>query len=345
MKRVRLKNPTVVHASAPARIDLAGGTLDIWPLSQIVPGALTINVAVRLRAHADVRSLDAPRVEILSDDRGARVTANLPLRDRDIRGVLSWPMRLVHAFAPGRGLRLTCRAEAPAGAGLGGSSTLGIAIAAALARATGRRMDRKELARRVMNLETRQLGVPTGDQDYLAAAFGGLNAWHSSTDGRLREEIEIPVGLEDRLVLAYTGAPRNSGFSNWDMFRRFVDGERDTVRLMRRIARIAGRMRDALIDQDLDRVGRLLGEEGRLRLGLAPSVSTPRIEEASVAAKRAGALGVKVCGAGGGGCLVAFTREGKAEEVGRAVERAGAHVLHTPISRSGLAVRASISEQ
>ena len=147
------------------------------------------------------------------------------------------------------------------------------------------------------------------------------------------------------MVLAYTGTPRNSGYSNWDMFRRFIEGDNDTVRLMRRIASIAGRMRDALVDGDLDEVGRLLGEEGRLRSGLAPSVSTPRIETVSTAARRAGALGVKVCGAGGGGCVVAFARDGATKDVARAIERAGAHVLRAPIARSGLSVRASLSER
>lgn len=334
-----------VHASAPARIDLAGGTLDIWPLSVLVPDALTVHVAIDLRAHAEVRPIRGRRLVVVSQDRGSRVERDLPLDGRAARGALSWPLRLAAAWAPSRGLELTCRAEAPAGAGLGGSSTLGVAIGAALVRAigVGGRISKDALLRRVMNLETRELGVPTGSQDYLAALHGGLLAWHHTPDGRVRERLAIPDGLDDRLVLAYTGRPRNSGFSNWDMFRRFVEGERRTVRDLHRIARIARDLRDALAAGDLDGAGVLVGEEGRLRNALAPSVETAELREAARAARRHGALGVKVCGAGGGGCLVAFAADGRGPDVAAAFEREGARVLATRIARRGLVVRGSLS--
>ena len=332
-----------VRASAPARIDLAGGTLDIWPLAVLVPGAMTVNLAVELRAHAEIRPLRGRRVEIVSEDRGARVERGLPLAPGDLHGPLSWLLRLVQAFDPQRGLRLTCRAEAPAGAGLGGSSTLGIAVGAALARVTGVRLTKDALVRRVMNLETRELGVPTGNQDYLAALHGGLHAWSQTADGLMRERIAIPSGLERRLVVAYTGKPRASGFSNWEMFRRFVEGDRRTVKQMHEIASIAGDLRNALAAGELDHAGGLVGDEGRLRYRLAPSVKTPELAAVGAAAFRAGALGVKVCGAGGGGCLLAFAREGGGPELARAMEQAGAQVLSTPIARRGLVVRESLS--
>ena len=141
-------------------------------------------------------------------------------------------------------------------------------------------------------------------------------------------------------MLAYTGKPRHSGFSNWDMFRRFVDGERTTVRRMQAIARVARELADALRQGELDVAGRLLGEEGRLRYRLAPSVATPELLRAGRAASRAGALGVKVCGAGGGGCFVAFAGEGRTESVARAIASAGATVLPTRIARRGVRVEA-----
>ena len=170
-----------------------------------------------------------------------------------------------------------------------------------------------------MNHEAALLGVPTGNQDYLAAVHGGLSAYHHEPDGTRRERLPLAVGLEQRLVLAYTGQPRHSGFSNWDMFRRFVDGERVTVSRMESIARIARELVDALRAGDLETTGRLIGEEGRLRYRLAPSVGTRALLAADRAARRAGALGVKVCGAGGGGCLVAFAREGRTAEVACAI--------------------------
>jgi D-glycero-alpha-D-manno-heptose-7-phosphate kinase len=327
-----------VAASAPTRVDLAGGTLDIWPLSVLVPGAMTVNLAVELRAHAAIEARSDRRVEVVSADRRARATRRLPLRERDCTGPLALLVRLCAAFAPDTGLTLRTRAEAPAGAGLGGSSALGIAVGAALARFTGERLGKEALLRRVMNLETVQLGVPTGSQDYLAALYGGLSAWHHRPDGTERERLELPPGLASRLVLAYTGQPRHSGFSNWDMFRRTVDRERTTVSRMEEIARIARELREALAAGDLDLAGRLVGEEGRLRDRLAPSVSTPLLRAASAGARRAGALGVKVCGAGGGGCLVAFSAAGREAAVARALTEAGATVLAATPSRRGLVV-------
>jgi D-glycero-alpha-D-manno-heptose-7-phosphate kinase len=332
-------SPRRVSASAPSRIDLAGGTLDIWPLSVLVPGALTVNVAVELRARVTVEARDDDRVRVLSRDRRRRADRRLPLDPHGVDGPLALLLRLVAAFDPSSGLSVESRAAAPAGAGLGGSSTLGVAAAAALARFTGARLGREPLLRRVMNLETMELGVPTGDQDYRAALHGGLAAYRYGPDGTLREPLPLSEELNRRLVLAYTGQPRSSGFSNWEMYRRFVEGEKRTVRNLQAIARIAGEMADALGQGRLDDAGRLLGEEGKLRYRLAPSVATPALLRADRAALRAGALGTKVCGAGGGGCLVAFAAAGRGEDVGRAMAGAGATLLDAPVARAGVRVR------
>jgi D-glycero-alpha-D-manno-heptose-7-phosphate kinase len=192
-----------------------------------------------------------------------------------------------------------------------------------------------------MNLETREIGVPTGNQDYLAALWGGLAAYRHTEDGVVRQALPHAMELEGRLVLAYTGQPRQSGFSNWDMFRRYVDAEPATTRRMHTIARLARSMRDALLVSDLDEAGRLLGEEGRLRNSLAPSVATAALGKADAAARRAGALGAKVCGAGGGGCLVAFARAGRQEDVARAIARSGATLLPVRVAKRGVAVSGS----
>jgi len=330
----------VVCGEAPARIDLAGGTLDIWPISALLSGAMTVNLAIELRARVSLSARGDGRARIVSRDRGRSVTRKLPLSVEDAHGPLALLLRLVAAFAPESGLNLTCVAEAPAGAGLGGSSTLAIATAAALARWNGERIGGERLLRRVMNHETALLGVPTGNQDYLAAIHGGLSAFHHEADGPRREKLPIPSGLEQRLVLAYTGQPRHSGFSNWEMFRRFVDGESRTVSRMQSIARISREMAQAFREGDLDAAGRLVGEEGKLRYRLAPAVGTPALLAADRAARKAGALGVKVCGAGGGGCLLAFAGQGRAPRVAEAIAATGAQVLPARIARRGLRVTA-----
>jgi len=326
-----------VVASCPTRIDLAGGTLDIWPLQVLVPDAVTVNLGVTLRAWAAIEPSTEARATFVSEDQGARWSSRLPLPSGAKR--LRLLVDLARTFPRDRGgFTLTTRAEAPAGAGLGGSSALAIAASAALDRFTGAGLSKHELLVRASNVEARILNVPTGNQDYLAALHGGLTAWHHTVDGTRKEVLPIPQGLESRLVLAYTGQPRGSGFSNWDMFRRFVDSEPPTVKRMQAIARIARDLREALVRGKLDDAGELLGEEGRLRVRLAPSVGTPALERASKAAARAGSLGVKVCGAGGGGCLVAFAAKGRREQVAAAMEGAGARVLDARIAKRGLVV-------
>ena len=197
-------------ASAPSRIDLAGGTLDLWPISVMVPDALTVNVAVELRARVELRSRADRKIRVISRDRRRRATRALPFRPHEADGPLALPLRLASSFDPPAGLTLTCRAAAPAGAGLGGSSTLSVAVASALDRHLDTRLGRERLLRRVLNVETQLLGVPTGDQDYRAAIWGGLAAYHYGPDGTTREPLPLPEGLERRLVLAYTGQPRDS---------------------------------------------------------------------------------------------------------------------------------------
>jgi D-glycero-alpha-D-manno-heptose-7-phosphate kinase len=338
-------SPHVISTSAPSRIDLAGGTLDIWPISVLVPDAVTVNLALELRATVTVTARDDRRVTIISRDRRRRSSRRLPLPEAPAPGPLSLLWRIVTSFDPPEGICVESEALAPAGAGLGGSSTLAIAAAAAMNRYTGAGLGRSALLRRVMNLEAAEIRVPTGNQDYLAALNGGLSAYHHEVDGTRREKLEIPEGLEERLVLAYTGEPRQSGFSNWEMFRRYVEGDRRATERMQEIGRIARELLVALRDGDLDRTGRLIGEEGRLRYGLASSVATPALKRADGAARRAGALGVKVCGAGGGGCLVAFAGKGRREAVARAIASTGARLLDARISRQGARVRQSIERR
>ncbi len=297
---------------------------------------MTVNLAIDLPARAEVTPRTDRRVEIVSADRGRRLVVELPVRAKDFKGPLSWLVRLAHAFAPDTPLRLSCRAEAPAGAGLGGSSALGIAVGAALAAATGESLSKPALLQRVMNLETREIGVPTGNQDYLAALWGGLAAYHHRADGVAREALPHAGRLATRLVLAYTGQPRQSGFSNWDMFRRYVEKDPVTTKRMHAIADLARSMRDALEAGDLDATGRLLGEEGRLRYSLAPSVATDALRAADRAARRAGALGAKVCGAGGGGCMVAFAKEGRRDAVAAAIAATGARVIQVRAAARGV---------
>jgi D-glycero-alpha-D-manno-heptose-7-phosphate kinase len=326
-----------ITASAPTRIDLAGGTIDIWPLYLFHPGAQTLNAAISLRAHAHIDPRDDDCVALVSIDTARDVV--LAPGDR-LRTDTTLPLlgRLAHHFGA-RGITLTTRGESPAGAGIAGSSALNIAVCGALAAWRGEAPDPAGLLQVAMNVEAQAIDVPTGAQDYRPALHGGVSAVELRVDGVHRVPLAVdPSALEARLVLAYTGASRNSGINNWDIFKRHIDGDRVVFDAFERIRDIAETMRLALEQHDWPGVGRALDAEWETRKQLAPGVTTPIIDDLIGRARAAGALAAKVCGAGGGGCLVCYVEPGGTAGVRAALAAGGARVLDFGIDGEGLRV-------
>jgi D-glycero-alpha-D-manno-heptose-7-phosphate kinase len=327
----------IVESLAPTRIDLAGGTIDIWPLYLLHPGASTVNVAIDLYARCRLET-GGSGYTIESRDTGARVHA-ATLEELAADRTLELLSRLVCEFRPGPGLTVTTECAAPPGSGLGGSSALGIAVAGALNELTGSKLPAEELRSVTTNVETQVIRVPAGLQDYYPALHGGVNALHFGTRGVRVEPLPAdPEEIERRLVLAYTGLPHFSGTNNWEIFKSHLDGSEAVVERIGRIGETAARMRSALVELDYDAAGRVLGEEWENRRALAPGVSTPMIEELMRVAGRAGAPTAKVCGAGGGGCVVFFCDYGRKHDVDRALRDAGGHVLDFHVDTRGLVV-------
>ncbi|MGD8375988.1 MAG: GHMP kinase [Acidobacteriota bacterium] len=316
----------IVEARAPTRIDLAGGTLDIPPLDVLVPGACTVNVAIDLLATARVEPVPGG-FEIVSVDRDLHLTCpDLDALRADARAPLL--TGLVAHLVPAGGVRLTTDCGSPAGAGLGGSSALAVAAGAALAGFAGTPLPEDRLLAVARDVETRVLGVPTGVQDYLAAIRGGALSITFGIGGPAMERLAADLeALQERTVLVYTGQPRSSGINNWEVTRRFVDGDREVGARLETIARQAGRAQRALLAGDLDELAAAVGAEWAARRELAPGVTTPRLEALFDAARRAGAVAAKVCGAGGGGCAVLLAPPGRRPAVEAAAREAGARVL------------------
>jgi D-glycero-alpha-D-manno-heptose-7-phosphate kinase len=326
-----------IDSSAPTRIDLAGGTLDIWPLYLFHEGAQTLNAAISLRARCSVSPRNDRRISITSDDTGMHVEAAhwSELRDNHDLKLLG---RLLHYFQAA-GLDLRTRSESPVGAGIAGSSALNIAVCGALARWSKRTLADAELLQIAMNIEAQVIDVPTGAQDYRPALYGGVSAVELDVDGVRRVALPVPPEeLERRLVLAYTGASRNSGINNWEMTKRHIDGDREVQSCFGKIRDIAIAMRSALEAHDWPEVGRFVDEEWQNRKRLAPGVTTAAIDAMLGAARTAGAWGGKVCGAGGGGCLFCIGEPETVPAIRRALESAGARVLDFRIERHGLTI-------
>lgn len=329
-----------ITASAPTRIDLAGGTIDIWPLYLFHHGAQTLNAAISLRAHVQLTPRDDEEIEIVSEDIARRVRARSAseLRDDDRLALLG---RLAYAFEA-KGLTMTTHGESPAGAGIAGSSALNVAVCGALARWTEATASPEELLETAKNVEAQAIKVPTGLQDYRPAMYGGISALELSAHGLKRVALGVdPLELSRRLVLCYTGAPRNSGTNNWEIMKRHIDGDRHVFDCFERIRDTAASMRDALERGDWDATGRALVDEWNNRKRLAPGVSTSQIDELIARAVSAGASGAKVCGAGGGGCVFCLAAPDKTAAVREALASGGGRLLDFQIETEGLRVDGS----
>ena len=324
-----------IDTSAPTRIDLAGGTLDIWPLYLFHPGAQTVNAAISLRAHARIETRDDSRIVIRSEDTDTTVEAD------DWRTLRTEPrlrlLSLLAHFFEASGITLTTSCLSPAGAGIAGSSALNVATCAALAKWKREHYEPEALLQLAMNIEAQAIGVPTGLQDYRPALYGGIAAIDLDVVGVRRVPLDVDLGeLQRRIVLCYTGEPRNSGTNNWEITKRHIDGDAHVFDCFERIRDTAAAMRDALVRADWDAVGRALFTEWENRKRLAPGVTTPLIDDLLQRAHAAGAVAGKACGAGGGGCLITYGAPEHQEAIRRALAEGGARLLDFQFERHGL---------
>ncbi len=333
-------NGRTITTQAPCRADLAGGTIDLWPLYLFHPGAVTLNFALNIQTTCRITPLASRQIRLRSlDTKREENFPNFEALRKTQRFRLPLAAKLIQFFAPREGFVIETNSESPAGAGISGSSALMIASTAALARFTERHLTLEQMRVIAQNVEAQVIRVPTGCQDYYPALYGGVNAIHLDIDGIYREDVPVSADeIESRFVLCYTGAPRQSGINNWQVFKSHIDGDRHVFRNFERIVVIARSMHQALLRGEWDEVVRLLREEWKLRRTNAPGITTPLIDKLIAVAGRHGGRAAKVCGAGGGGCVIFLVEKGTASRVATALGQNGGHVLPLQLAREGVRV-------
>jgi D-glycero-alpha-D-manno-heptose-7-phosphate kinase len=330
-----------ITSKAPCRVDLAGATLDIWPLYLFHENPVTVNFAVNRYAYCDIVTHQSPKIALRSKDLRSEETfdslAHLQAAKRYRLPVLAC---LIRFFAPDTGFLMESASEAPAGGGISGSSALMIATATALNKLTGRGYRMEKIREIAQNVEAQVIRVPTGAQDYYPAMYGGVSAIELTPTGIVRAALPVEANeLDRRFVLVYTGAPRNSGINNWEVMKGHIDGNRAIHRNFDRIAAIANSMRSAVASHDWDSAGRLMREEWSYRRRNIPGITTPLIDKLVTVARHAGSTGAKVCGAGGGGCVVFLVKPDSKSKVVSALKAAGADVLDARVAPAGVQVK------
>ncbi len=297
----------------PNRVDLAGGTLDIYPLYLLVPDPLTVNAAVAVRSTVTVRPFRRGAAKLRSMNLGVTATAT-DTHGFSLDGRMGLLSRTLRYFPAASGVEIVVRNEAPVGSGLGASSALLVALMLAAGRLTGAGCRREEVPRAAMEIEAAHLKNLTGRQDHLAALRGGIQGIRF-LPGRidaLRLPTSGPAGrmLRDHGFLAHTGVSHRSSDVNWRMIRGAIDGDVAVLGKFRKIAAAAGKAWGALREGDPGRTGEAISEEWAVRRTLARGVSTQGVDGMFSGRRfRRLASGAKLCGAGGGGMVFGLLRD------------------------------------
>lgn len=304
-----------VVAAAPCRIDFGGGWTDVPPYTT-ERGGTVCNVALDLRATVAVRPSPVA----------------VPPGDALVRA--AWE----RAGAPAVAIALD--SPIPLGSGLGGSSSAGVALAAALGAYTGAPLEGAALAEWSRRTEVHQLGVPGGCQDHWAAALGGaleLECGATTVAHPIALDAVTVAALERRVVVAFTGATRISGETITGVIDAYVRRDPAVSDALDAMAWLAGEMATALRGGDVDALGTLVHEHWAHQRALHPAITTGTIDAIVHDAARAGALGTKALGASGGGCVAVIARDDRVDAVREAVA-AHATLLEVRIALTGATV-------
>jgi D-glycero-alpha-D-manno-heptose-7-phosphate kinase len=316
---------------SPTRVDLAGGTLDLWPLYAILSGAQTVNVAIDVFSHCELEVRKTADVDIVSDDlqksfHFAKTRDILLNTDRD----LALYQTVVEYFKPQFGFRLHTRSESPIGGGLGGSSSLLISMMKAFSRATGKKFrDIHHMVDVAHHMEAKVLSTPTGKQDYYPAVSGGLSVMHFNWDGITHESLPVSqTQLAEYFILVYTGKSHHSGLNNFSVLTQVAARNQSVIDALNEVKLIATDMENLVRKNAWHDIDGLLKREYDARIQLAPEFSSPEIE---VLKRFASAITghVKICGAGGGGCVMVWCPPAGRASFEEACKSKGFRILNT----------------
>jgi D-glycero-alpha-D-manno-heptose-7-phosphate kinase len=331
----RSPSPRSFRASAPVRLDFAGGWTDVAPFADR-EGGQVISAAITLRVTAEFEP-GGVGLLLRAEDLGQaeRVVGPAELSGGDGLPLHKAALRM---FPAGPGT-LRTRSQVPPGSGLGSSGALDVALVAVLAAARGEELSPDEIAALGYELEAREAGLPGGRQDQYSAALGGFNrlSFKGEVVGiePLALDPEFQAELERRIVICYTGRSRVSGDTIARVMGAYHRGDSAVTGALRQLTDLAGEMAGALRAADLARVGRLLSSNWSAQQRLDGQMATPEMTVLEQALGAAGALGGKAAGAGAGGCMF-FLAGDDADRVRAAARAAGATVLPAGWSSTGV---------
>lgn len=333
----------IIRSKAPLRLGFAGGGSDVSPYSDLY-GGLILNATINLYAYCTIEETDNGTVSLTATDLGVSVSYPLA-QELPVDGTLDLHKgvfnRVVKDFGiTPRSCRIITYSDAPAGSGLGSSSTMVVCILKAFVEWYNLPMGDYEIARLAYRIEREDLALSGGKQDQYAAAFGGFNFMEFLTDGNvivnpLRVKRWIVDELESSIVLYYTGASRSSAAIIEEQKKNTSNGNTQAIEAMHRIKQSAIDMKRALLEGNMDGFARILGQAWEDKKKMATAISNSMIQKVFDVAFSAGAKAGKVSGAGGGGFIIFMTDPARRRLVINALEKMPGKVVGFQFSEGG----------
>ncbi len=334
----------IIRSRAPLRLGLAGGGTDVSPYSDLYGGAV-LNATLNMYAYATIEPRDDGKIILHSVDRKIKsefkLTESLPVNgELDLlKGVYN---RIVKDFTnEPLSFRLTTYVDVPPGSGLGSSSTLVVAVLGAFVEWLNLPLGEYDIAHLAFEIERKDLGMVGGKQDQYAATFGGFNFMEFYKNDNvvvnpLRIKPDIINELQFNIVLYYTGTSRLSSKIIEAQVRNVDERKKRSINAMHRLKEQAILMKEAVLKGELDKIGEILDYGWWYKRQMAQGITNPVIDKIYETAKKAGAKGGKISGAGGGGFMMFYCPKNTRFTVMEALQELGGEVREFQFVKNGL---------
>ncbi len=329
-----------IRAKAPLRISFAGGGTDVPPFPER-EGGCVLNATINNFAWGSLRPREDGQIGIESVDLNTSLSYTVESEmafDGQLDLVKAAILRL--GARNSYGFDIFLHSDAPPGSGLGSSSALMVSLVGLVKEFKNFAFTDYDIAHLAYEIERKDLGIQGGFQDQYAASFGGFNFIEFDADriivNPLRISQEVINELERNLLLCYTGSTRRSDRIIEDQKSRYENNEDATVQALRRQKQLAMDMKNALLQQRLEDFGDLLHGAWESKKNLSPKISNPLIDQMYACARREGALGGKMTGAGGGGYMLFYCPFEKKHRIAAALRKLGAVAAEFAFEPRGL---------
>ena len=331
----------IIRSRAPLRISFAGGGTDVSPYME-EQGGVVLNVTIDKYAYTSLQLSDTPHVTVQSLDYDiiAKYDLDIPL---PYDGRLDLVKAVINRLSPKRnaqGLNVFMHTDAPPGSGLGSSSSLVVSLVGLFQRWLHLPLTNYDIAELAYEIERVDMQIQGGRQDQYATTFGGVNFIEFSQEATIVNPLRIPAEslyeLNYNLLLCYTGKTRLSAGIINSQVNNYIHRETAVLQAMEELKSIAKAMKDNLLQGRLNDFGALLHEAWINKQKMAREISTPYIQELYAKARKHGALGGKISGAGGGGFMMVYCPFERKHAVAEAIEKMGAKVVDFHFDLNGM---------